>query len=48
MSKYGLTQIRVAELLGVTQTAISYYLSNKRGSGAQESIQADEIKQTVT
>ena len=47
MTKYGLTQMRVAELLGVTQTAISYYISNKRGSAAQESIQADEIKKTV-
>jgi len=47
MTKYGLTQMKVAELLGVTQTAISYYISNKRGSAAQESIQADEIKKTV-
>jgi predicted transcriptional regulator len=47
MTKYGLTQMRVAELLGVTQTAISYYISNKRGAAAQESIQADEIKKTV-
>ena len=47
MTKYGLTQMRIAELLGVTQTAISYYISNKRGSAAQESIQADEIKKTV-
>ena len=47
MSKYGLTQMKVADLLGVTQTAISYYLSNKRGSAAQESIQVEEIKKTV-
>lgn len=48
LSEYGFTQIKVAELLGVTQTAISYYLSNKRGSGAQDSVQDETVKKTIS
>lgn len=45
---YGMTQTDVAKLLGVTQTAISYYLRDKRGSGAQDSINVKEIKKAVS
>lgn len=48
LSEYGFTQKKVAELLGVTQTAISYYLSNKRGSGAQDSVQDETVKKTIS
>ncbi len=48
MSKHGMTQTKAAELLGVTQTAVSYYLRDKRGSGAQDSIQSEKIKRTIT
>lgn len=48
LSEYGFTQIKVAESLGVTQTAISYYLGNKRGSGAQESVQDETVKKTIS
>jgi predicted transcriptional regulator len=46
--KYDMRQKKVAELLGVTQTAISYYLRNKRGSLAQDSIQAVEVRSVVS
>lgn len=48
MTKYGMTQTSVAELLGVTQTAISYYLRDKRGVGAQKSINVEEVKKAVS
>ena len=48
ISEYGFTQIKVAELLGVTQTAISYYLGNKRGSRAQDSVQDETVKKTIS
>jgi len=48
MTKYGMTQSKVAERLGVTQTAVSYYIHDKRGSGAQESIQTKEIEFVVS
>lgn len=48
LSEYGFTQKKVAGLLGVTQTAISYYLSNKRGSGAQDSVQDETVKKTIS
>ncbi len=48
LSEYGFTQIKTAELLGVTQTAISYYLGNKRGSGAQESVQDKNVEKTIS
>lgn len=48
MTRYGLTQTKIAELLGVTQTAVSYYLRDKRGSGAQDSIQAEELKRSIS
>lgn len=46
--EYGFTQIKAAELLGVTQTAISYYLGNKRGSGAQDSVQDENVKKSIS
>lgn len=48
LSEYGFTQIKVAELLGLTQTSISYYLGNKRGSGAQDSVQDETVKKTIS
>ncbi len=48
MSKHGMTQTKAAELLGVTQTAVSYYLRNKRGSGAQDSIQVEEVRRSIS
>ncbi len=48
MIKYGMTQTNVAERLGVTQTAVSYYIHDKRGAGAQESIQTKEIEYVIS
>jgi len=48
MGRYGMTQNQIAELLGVTQTAVSYYLRDKRGSGAQGSIQTEEVQRSVS
>jgi len=48
MIKYGMTQNKISELLGVTQTAVSYYVHNKRGSGAHDSISSEEIRKTIS
>ncbi len=46
--RYDLTQNKIADLLGVTQTAVSYYLGDKRGSGAQDSVKAEDIKRAIS
>ncbi len=48
MEKHGMTQTQIADLLGVTQTAISYYLRDKRGFGAKDSVQEEEVRKTIT
>ena len=42
IEKYKLTQVRVAELLGTTQPAISHYLRSKRGVKVLDFIRGDE------
>jgi predicted transcriptional regulator len=48
MEKHGMTQTQIADLLGVTQTAVSYYVRDKRGFGARDSIEEEEVRKTVT
>ncbi len=42
IEKYGYTQTKVSKILGVTQPAISYYLSGKRGGKRLEMFRKDE------
>jgi uncharacterized protein len=44
MVKRGMTQKRVSEVIGVTQAAISQYMSKKRGSGMELT---DEMRQVL-
>ncbi len=41
--KYGYTQTKASEALGVTQPAISNYLSGKRGRRGLEILRSDEV-----
>ncbi len=42
IKKYGYTQVKASEALGVTQPAISNYLSGKRGRKGLEVLRSDE------
>jgi len=46
-NKYGLTQQEIAKRLGLTQPAVSYYLSEKRGWKGEILLKNKEVKETV-
>jgi len=46
-NKYGLTQQEIAKRLGLTQPAVSYYLSEKRGLKGENLLKNCEVKEAV-
>jgi len=46
-NKYGLTQQEIARRLGLTQPAVSYYLSEKRGLKGENLLKKREVREAV-
>lgn len=46
-NKYGLTQQEIAKRLGLTQPAVSYYLSEKRGLKGESLLKNREVREAV-
>jgi len=44
INEYNMSQVEVAELLGTTQAAISYYLSEKRGKKIRYFEEMEEVR----
>ncbi|MEM1986464.1 MAG: transcriptional regulator [Candidatus Micrarchaeia archaeon] len=42
VEEYGFSQSHVAKMLGITQAAVSYYISSKRGSKISKKLEDDK------
>ena len=46
--KYNMGQREIGNLLNVSQAAVSYYLRNLRGTGAEYALKAKEVKRIIS